>query len=321
MRQVPDPADGALMPAVSIILPTFNRVGFLRQAVESAFNQTYADWEMVIADDGSAQETKAYLRSIADARVRTIWLQHCGNPSRVRNAAIATARGRYLAFLDSDDVWAPSKLQKQIDAMRDQTECRWSYTACDRIDENGDPFESGRLRPPVPRGGWIFEPLLRLEIAIAMPSVVADRALVAEVGGFDEEQRFGEFHDLCLRLALKSEAAALREPLCSIRAHQEHYSANRIAAHASWMRLYEKVEGFTQDRGVRACCARMRMETSLQLASLQHAGGDYRAALGTLGGELTRSWRYPKWWVGALKGLAKPAVPGVLIAALRRRRG
>jgi len=321
VKSVPDPADGSTLPTVSIILPTFNRIRFLRQAIESAFAQTYADWEMVIADDGSAEETRAYLRGITDARVRTIWLQHCGNPSRVRNAAIATARGRYLAFLDSDDVWAPSKLQKQIAALKSSAQCGWSYTACDRIDANGHPFVNGRLQPPVPQGGWIFEPLLKFEVAIAMPSVVADRALVGQVGGFDEEQRFGEFHDLCLRLALKSEAAALQEPLCSIRAHEEHYSANRIAAHASWMRLYEKVEGFTQDPGVRACCARMRMETSLQLASLQHAGGDYRAALGTLGGSLRRSWRYPKWWVGALKGIAKPAVPGVLMAALRRRRG
>ena len=71
---------------------------------------------MIIADDGSSEETRVYLRSITVPRVRTIWLEHCGNPSRVRNAAIEAASGRYLAFLDSDDIWAPSKLEKQIGA-------------------------------------------------------------------------------------------------------------------------------------------------------------------------------------------------------------
>jgi glycosyltransferase involved in cell wall biosynthesis len=86
------------MPNVSIILPTFNRAKFLRLAIESVFAQTYTDWELIIVDDGSAEETRAYLRSIATPQVVTIWLQHSGNPSQVRNAAISVASGRYLAF-------------------------------------------------------------------------------------------------------------------------------------------------------------------------------------------------------------------------------
>jgi glycosyltransferase involved in cell wall biosynthesis len=303
------------MTTVSVILPTFNRTRFLKQAIESVFAQTYADWELVIADDGSAQETQEYLRSIATSRVRTIWLEHCANPSRVRNAAIEAAQGHYLAFLDSDDVWAPSKLQLQIEGLLDHPDCQWSYTGCDRIDENGQPLVN--LRLSVPRPGWIFEALLRLEITIAMPAVVADRDLVEEVSGFDEQQRFGEFHDLCLRLALKSPAAAVPEPLCSIRAHQEHYSADRVAAFASWMRLYEKMEDFAPDPDSRRHCARARMETSLRLASLQGMNGNHRAAWGTLGDALTFSWRYPKWWLGALKGFVRPAVPDALVSALK----
>lgn len=292
------------IPTVSVILPTFNRLRFLREAVESVLNQTYNDWELVVADDGSTEETRQYLRGLAQDRVRTIWLPHCGNPSRVRNAAIEAARGRYLAFLDSDDVWARTKLQRQIEALRDNRACRWSYTACDRIDEDGNPLNAGGSPLPVPRSGWIFNELLRLQVAIAMPTVLAERTLVAELGGFDEQQRFGEFQDLCLRLALKSEAAALREPLCSVRAHQEHYSADRAAALASWMRLYRKIGNFAPDRRTRAFCARMRMETSLRLTRLQHASGDHRGALHTVRSALRFSWRYPTWWVRLIKGLA-----------------
>jgi glycosyltransferase involved in cell wall biosynthesis len=309
------------MPNVSVILPTFNRTKYLKLAIESVFAQTYADWEIVIADDGSTEETKAYLRSFGTARVRPIWLRHCGNPSRVRNAAIEAANGRYLAFLDSDDIWAPSKLEKQVGALRERVKCRWSYTNCDRIDENGRPFASERLHTTVPREGWIFEPLLRLEVAISMPAVVADRDLVGEIGGFDEQQPFAEWHDLCLRLAMKSEVVALGESLCSVRAHTEHYSADRIAAHISWMRLYEKMADLAPNPTLRSYCARMRTETSMNLARLQGDKGNYRAVLTTLGKALLFSWRYPQWWWGALKRIARPAVPKILISALRRQRG
>src|ERR1700732_1465702 len=102
-------------PVVSIILPTFNRLKYLRPAIDSVFAQTLADWELLIADDGSDEETRAYLEHLGGLpRVKLIWLAHSGNPSAVRNAALREARGDYIAFLDSDDVWLPSKLERQV---------------------------------------------------------------------------------------------------------------------------------------------------------------------------------------------------------------
>ncbi len=306
------------MPAVSVILPTFNRIKFLRSAVESVYAQTYADWELIISDDGSDDETRAYLRSISTPQVRIIWLPHCGNPSRVRNAAIDVAAGFYLAFLDSDDVWAPGKLEKQLGALRDRPGSRWSYTACDSIDENGRHIPKGNKAIVRPEG-WIFERLLKLDIGIAMPTVVAERSLVEESGRFDEEQRFGEFHDLCLRLAMKGEVAVVREPLCSVRTHDDHYSSDKIGDHTAWMRLYEKMENCVADPGLRPFCARMRAETSLKLSRQRWANGDFSAAWATLGRASRFSWRYPHWWWGVLKGMARSIVPQALISALRRR--
>jgi len=309
------------MPTISVILPTFNRTRFLRSAVASVFAQTYADWELVIADDGSAEETRSYLRSIMDSRVRTLWLTHSGNPSQVRNAGIDAARGRYLAFLDSDDVWAPSKLEKQIGVLLGRSGSRWSYTACDFIDENGRPIPKKNAAAIVRPEGWIFEPLLRLDIGIAMPTVVAESVLVREVGAFDELQLFGEFHDLCLRLAMKGEVAVVREPLCSIRTHDQHYSSDKIADHTGWLRLYEKMAAFTVDPRLRAHCVMMRAETSLKLARQQGADGDFGAAITTLGHAAGYSWRYPRWWWGALKAIVRAAVPRSLLSALRRHGG
>jgi glycosyltransferase involved in cell wall biosynthesis len=309
------------VPSVSVILPTFNRTQFLKLAVESVYAQTYVDWEIVIADDGSAEETRTYLQSIAASRVRTIWLPHSGNPSRVRNVAIEAATGRYLAFLDSDDVWAPTKLEKQIGALRDRAKSRWSYTACDHIDESGCQLAKKHRRTIVRPEGWIFEQLLTLEIGIAMPTVVAERSLVDEVGRFDEQQRFGEFHDLCLRLAMHGEVVVVREPLCSVRTHNEHYSSDKIADHAAWMRLYEKMEHFTTVPRLSAHCKKMRAETSLKLAREQGVGGDLRGAWNTLRRAAIFSWRYPQWWWGVLKGILRSIVPPALVSAVRHRGG
>jgi glycosyltransferase involved in cell wall biosynthesis len=113
-------------PSISVILPTFNRMEFLRAAVESVLRQTDPDWELIIADDGSGEETKAYLRSLDDPRVRVLFLAHSGRPSVARNVAIRVARGTYLAFMDSDDIWAPTKLEAQLRAMRTTPSRRWS---------------------------------------------------------------------------------------------------------------------------------------------------------------------------------------------------
>src|ERR1700684_4688077 len=92
---------------VSAVLPTFHRLRVLPPAIESVYAQTFADWEFIIADDGSDLETRQYLQSLADdPRVSVVWLPHTGKPSMVRNAALLRAAGEYVAFLDSADLWA-----------------------------------------------------------------------------------------------------------------------------------------------------------------------------------------------------------------------
>lgn len=307
------------MPQVSVILPTFNRLPYLRAAVESVFAQSYADWELVIADDGSDEETRGYLRSLASSRVRTLLLPHRGNPSLVRNVAVRAARGRYLAFLDSDDLWAPTKLTRQIDALGDGASGGWSYTGCDLIDPSGRRLAIDTRSTPGPTG-WIFEPVLRLQVSISMATVVAERELIEAIGAFDEQQLFAEWQDLCLRLALRSEAVALPEVLCSVRLHAEHYSGDRVAAQVGWMRLYEKMVQLAPSPVLRSYCERMRAESALNVAACQGEQRDYRAVLHTLITSMPFGWRYPHWWWGAAKRIARPAVPVFLRERLRRAR-
>jgi glycosyltransferase involved in cell wall biosynthesis len=314
----------ASMPTVSIILPTFNRTRLLRLAVDSVLAQTFTDWELIVADDGSGEETKAYLRGLEAENVKVLCLAHSGNPSRARNAALTIATGRYVAFLDSDDVWASAKLAAQLAALGARRECRWSYTACDRIGADGCRLPAALQPATAPLGGWIFEPLLALEVSVAMPTLVAERSLIDEIGGFDEEQLYGEFHDLCLRLSLHSEAVALAEALCSVRAHDQHYSADRVAAHRSWMRLYEKHCRLAPTAAARACSERMLARAALNLAALQGANRDVRGVWRTLRAGKVLSWRRRRLWGRSALALLRPFVPSSWKTGrfrLLRRRG
>ena len=298
-------------PAVSIILPTYNRKRWLELAVASVRAQSFTDWELIVADDGSDDETKTYLRSLQpEPNIRIQWLAHSGNPSWVRNAALQEARGRYVAFIDSDDVWSLRKLEAQLAALQSNPRCRWSYTACDRIDADGRLLAGASQPTTRPRSGSIFEALLAHEAWAAMPTVVAERALLAEVGGFDEGQLYGEFHDLCLRLALRSDVIALPDVLCSVRAHDEHYSADRVAALAAWMRLYEKFAVQAPTVRARASSARMRRRTALDLAARQGAEQDVRAVWRTLRRSKVLSWRFPQLWYRGALALLRPLVSG-----------
>jgi glycosyltransferase involved in cell wall biosynthesis len=293
------------MTTISVVLPTFNRTAFLKIAVQSVLAQSFTDWEIVIADDGSGEATREYLRSLDQVKVRIAWLPHSGNPSVVRNAAAAIARGRYLAFLDSDDVWEPAKLERQLKALSERPQARWSYTACRHVDAAGAPLPKKSKKPvPMPEG-TILRQLLSLEIGIAMPTVVAERSLFMEIGGFDASQRFGEFHDLCLRLAHKAEVVAVPEQLSAIRIHDEHYSSDAIADRQGWLQLYTKMGALADDAQARRICARMRAMAALDLARAYRDSGKYGAAVRTLGHALKFSWRYPTWWWGLLKGIAR----------------
>ncbi|MGA3120887.1 MAG: glycosyltransferase family A protein [Polyangiaceae bacterium] len=299
-----------LAPEVSIVLPAFNRLNYLRQAIDSVLSQTHEDWELIIADDGSDAEARTYLRNLSDARIVVLWLPHCGNPGAVRNQAIRRSRGQLIAFLDSDDVWAPRKLAVQLEIMRSRPDRRWSYTNVVLTDEHGHPL------PNTDTGRWglydgqIVEPLLNFTVNIATATVMVERRFIDEVGGFDEEQRYGEDCDLWLRLALRSDVSVTPEPLACIRdRHVDRYSLDRIAEYRSWVRLFGKMAKLLPDPRLRSLCHKRRGDAALFLAGLYFDQGDHVAAARTVIGASRFSWPYPRWWWGASKAIVRPMVP------------
>ncbi len=307
-------------PAISIILPTFNRLKYLRLTVDSVFAQTFVDWELLVADDGSDEETRAYLKGLESLpRVKLIWLSHSGNPSAVRNAALREARGDYIAFLDSDDMWMPTKLERQIDALRVSSDRRWIYTGYVRIGDAGETKTLPSPKPWIPYRGAILEQLLRLEAAVATAAVVVERHLLAQAGGFDEELLLFEHYDLWLRLARYSEVELIDEPLTCLRSHGQHYSQEGIPMLAGRCQLLSKQRGRVTDPRLRPIIEQLYARSTLSLAN-RLADTDRPEALRTLIGSCPYSLRHMDWWQGVPRVLLKIAVPHRLLALYRRGR-
>jgi glycosyltransferase involved in cell wall biosynthesis len=313
----------ASTPMVSVVLPTFNRLNFLRPAIESVRAQTFTDWELIIADDGSDLETRQYLQSLADdPRVMVAWLPHTGRPSMVRNAALQRAAGEYVAFLDSDDLWATRKLERQIETLRARINCRWSYTAFLQVDGSGNPLPEEAQRPWVPHQGDIFEQVVTGRAQIRTPSVLATRQLIAQAGGFDELLLSGEDYDLWLRLALHSEVAIVDEPLVYVRRHPDSHTRDWQSAFVGRDSSLSRRQQLV-DPGRRSLLREERMKNALKLAATHAELGAQGRMLRALWGSLAYSWTYPRWWMSGLKTvLLRPYLPRRLLEFhWKRRRG
>ena len=133
---------------VSIITPNYNSENFITQTIESVLNQTYTEWEMIIVDDVSSDKSvdiiQNYLKK--DVRIKLIKLEENSGAAVARNTAIKNAKGRFIAFLDSDDLWNSSKLEKQITFMIEKN-CSLSYSNYSLIDEEGESLDIIKIPP------------------------------------------------------------------------------------------------------------------------------------------------------------------------------
>lgn len=139
----------AIKAQVSIITASYNCATFLPKTVESVLSQTYSDWEMIIVDDCSSDRSAEIAKFFAqkDSRIRLIQLNENSGSAVARNKAIEVARGRYIAFLDSDDLWLPQKLEKQIAFMQNNGHAI-TYAGYERIDERGESLGQ-TVKPPL----------------------------------------------------------------------------------------------------------------------------------------------------------------------------
>ena len=205
------------VPLVSVILPTWNRAGLLRAAIESIGKQSYSHWELIVADDGSVDDTPLVLAAEAarNPRIKTLSLPHRG-VSAARNAALAHARGKYVAFLDSDKVWEPDFLLSMVAYLEER-----GHDAGYSVVEVAMKGRSLYRSTPATRES------LQIANSIDQTAIVAKRSLVERCGGFDETLLRAVDYDLILSLSELTELVQV--PYVGVRYSEDDQDPNRIS--------------------------------------------------------------------------------------------
>lgn len=173
-------------PLISVIVVTYNRAHYIQEALDSIRRQTFKDYEIIVVDDGSTDNTKEVLESYKD--IRYIYQEHAGI-SQARNTAVRAAKGRWIATLDSDDLWKEEKLQKQADYLQAHPDCRIVFTADDNFTDIPEDKLDERQRD-----------LLQIVEKWYLPSALIDINLFDEIGLYDETLTWGEDTDWMFRL-------------------------------------------------------------------------------------------------------------------------
>ena len=196
---------------ISVVIPTFNRAGFLEQAIGSVLGQSLACGEILVVDDGSVDATSEVVRKIsesAEVPVRYLYQENKG-ASAARNKGIAEARHDLLCFLDSDDRWAPRKLELQLEAMERQPQYLISHTKEIWYRQGMRVNQKKKHAPP---HGEIFNRSLRMCV-VGMSTVMMRRELFARYGLFTEDMLCCEDYDLWLRVSREEEFLLVDEAL------------------------------------------------------------------------------------------------------------
>lgn len=225
------------MGKVSVITPSYNCARYISSTIESILAQTFLDWELIIVDDCSTDDSVDVINSFVkqDVRVKLIKLEKNSGAAVARNAAIETAQGRYITFLDSDDMWLPNKLEQQVAYMH-KNDIAFSYSAYEKVYESGEVF--GNVGVPEKVN---YSDLLKV-CSIGCLTAIYDTHMVGKVYMPLIRKR----QDLGLWLEiLKKVSYAYATPgiLAQYRVRSDSISANKkIAAQYTW-KLYREVEG------------------------------------------------------------------------------
>lgn len=235
------------MPKISVIIPTCNRARFLRAAVESVLQQTFQDFEIIVVDDASTDETPALMSGFADRRIRYLRHESKQGQGATRNAGIRAARGEYVALLDDDDEWLPSKLAKQaalLDGLPPQVGL--IYTGFVRIDAESKTVVAEVM--PTERGD-VSRALCGGNRIGTCSTVLMRRSCFDKAGYFDETLASGADYDMWLRISRFYHFEFVNEPLVRYTMHPKQLSADlRTILKGKEAQLEKHADHFARDR-------------------------------------------------------------------------
>lgn len=206
-------------PAVSVVIPTYNRSVLIVNAIESVLHQTYKDYEIIVIDDGSTDDTRERLKPYMNS-IRYYYQENCG-ASAAQNAGVRAAIGKWISILGSDDIWHPTKLKRQFEVLAALgTEYGACVTNCNYIghsDMSSTVFDEAGIKT-AQEFGPLDNPIQYIvkENGICVQSLLVLRSLFNELGGFDENLGLSEDRDLIFRLSFKTKFCFISTPLVSI---------------------------------------------------------------------------------------------------------
>lgn len=210
------------MPKVSVVIPTYNAVAYLIKTLESVFNQTFTDFEVIVIDDGSSDRTVESVCNLTNPNLKIVTQTNQG-VAVARNKGIELACGEYIAFLDSDDLWHPTKLEKQVQCLDANPDVGLVNTWIENIDEQGNALSIVQA-PEVE--GKVWSQIVEENIILCGSVPLIRRSCFEKVGVFDPHLFSAEDWDMWIRLAANYSFALIREPLVLYRQHLKSKSNN-----------------------------------------------------------------------------------------------
>jgi glycosyltransferase involved in cell wall biosynthesis len=293
------------MPEVSVIIPTYNSAKYLTDAVDSVLRQTHRDFEVLVIDDGSTDDTPAVIGRYGNL-VRYIRQPNSG-VAAARNRGIDESLGRYVAFLDADDTWHRDKLKAQITALRKNPGYLACYTAFTVVSQDLRPLHVIRNKRVY---NTLEDLLLRGNVIGSICTVLYDRSIFDVVGGFDASLSQCADWDMWVRIAGLTEFLYLDLPLATYRQHDTNMSRDAGLLERDSVRVLEK--GFSMsclDAAVRARRRAASARNYMVLAGTYFQAGSYgdfvRCAVRAVALDLRQSWRLIGFPVRAVRRLRR----------------
>lgn len=309
------------LPSISVVVPCFNAERWIGATLDSVFGQAWPNLEVLVVDDGSTDNSVELVRS----RFPMVKLLRQANSgvAAARNLGIRFATGDWIAFVDADDIWLPGKLAAQWEALQFDPEVRLAYSAW-HVWHSEDPSPSQTLMAQLGAegdnlerwggcSGWIY-PQLLLECCVWTSTVLAQRALLDEIGVFDTTLRIGEDLDLWLRASRVTAIVRVSRPLALYRMHPNSITKAAPETNFQAQVVLRAIErwGYSGPNGGRA----IKSDVDKALARTWNdyaganlaAGNSQRARTGSLMSVRTR-WQQTQGWKLLARSLAKSVLP------------
>ncbi len=274
------------VPAVSVIIPTYNTSQYIREALDSVFAQTFKDYEIIVINDGSP-DTEILEQILCDYQGRIVYFKkENGGVASARNAGISLARGKYLAMLDSDDIWLPEYLEKQVSSLAAGLDIAASYTNAMIFGDS--PLAGKDFMSIFPSEGEVtFRTMIEEKVHVVGTSM-ALREVVIDAGMYDETLPTSEDFDLWLRIAHQGWRIVYnKQPLFRYRRRGGCLSDDQISFWSSFLRVMEKIERtmpLTQKEReiVEARCSYIKAMLSLYVGKQSFFAGETAKAIENL---------------------------------------